>query len=556
MKRLTFVGFIALSVTIAPATRAQYISDFQTNIISGVTSNWSGNYLVGSNTFADVLLIQDSGVLSNGTAYLGYEAGSSNNSVSVNGTGSIWNSGNNLYVGYSGSGNSLAISNGGQVVYSSNFAWSYIGYDALSSNNTVLVTGPGSTWKSPQAVNVGQNGSGNSLVISNGGQVINSHTFIGYLTGSSGNRAAVTGTGSVWSNSSTIRVGGYGANNSLVVSDGGKLTSVSGYLGYYSSTSSNNNVTVTGSGSVWSNYDTLSVGYLGNGSSLVISRGGKVVSGRAYPSSLSYLGSSSNSVLVTDPGSIWDCGNGLVVGSGGSGNSLVISNGGQVASGYGRVGARIVSGNSVLVTGSGSVWSNSLDLLVGYTGGVSNSLSVNNGGRVVASNIVVYSGNLISLRGGALIASNGLTISSGAILKGSGTISGNLTLESSAALQFALGGYGQGSGYDSLFVTNGVATLGGLLQLSFVNGFETNVLGADKFTLMSAKTLSGSFNNVFSGQRLTTADGAGSFLVNYSGKNLILSNFQVVPEPGTLSLCALGLVVLLCQRALRRYPYE
>ena len=102
----------ALCVSVVQC-EAQYTADYQTNIISGVTSNWAGDYFVGSNTFADVLLIQNSGVLSNGYGYLGYEVSSSNNSVLVTGTGSVWSNGSDLYVGYSGAGNSLVISNGG-----------------------------------------------------------------------------------------------------------------------------------------------------------------------------------------------------------------------------------------------------------------------------------------------------------------------------------------------------------------------------------------------------------------------------------------------------------
>ena len=55
---------------LAASARAQYTADFQTNLISAVTSNWTGDYVVGSNTLADVLLVQTSGVLSNGHGYL------------------------------------------------------------------------------------------------------------------------------------------------------------------------------------------------------------------------------------------------------------------------------------------------------------------------------------------------------------------------------------------------------------------------------------------------------------------------------------------------------
>ena len=42
-QRLVVLGVIALSYSVAPLVRAQYTADFQTNIITGVTSNWVGN---------------------------------------------------------------------------------------------------------------------------------------------------------------------------------------------------------------------------------------------------------------------------------------------------------------------------------------------------------------------------------------------------------------------------------------------------------------------------------------------------------------------------------
>src|SRR5882724_6034208 len=89
----------------APAARAQYTADFQTNIISGITSNWFGTYVVGSNTFADALVLQSTGVLNNASGYIGYESNSSNNSVWVSDAGTAWNNRFALFVGYSGGGN-------------------------------------------------------------------------------------------------------------------------------------------------------------------------------------------------------------------------------------------------------------------------------------------------------------------------------------------------------------------------------------------------------------------------------------------------------------------
>jgi len=74
---------------------------------------------------------------------------------------------------------------------------------------------------------------------------------------------------------------------------------------------------------------------------------------------------------------------------------------------------------------------------------------------------------------------------------------------------------------------NGTVSLGGNLVVSFVNQFQAS--SNDNFTVLSSTApLTGQFANVASGTRLTTTNNAGSFLVNYSGSTIVLSNFQSV----------------------------
>jgi T5SS/PEP-CTERM-associated repeat protein len=233
MKRLISAGLIALSVAIAPVTRAQYTGNNQTNIMSSVTNNWSGSYIVGSNTFADVLLIQNSGVLSNGQGYLGYELSSSNNSVVVNGSGSLWRNAATLTVGSSGSNNRLIVTNSGNVTTTNLI----IGATATALNNLVSIDGGRF-----QATNVtvGELGAG-ELMVSNGTLstrliYIGSNSFsVGALTladGSVSNAATFTigahpdATGALWVKggllhmaANTIYVGRAGTA-SMTVSDG------------------------------------------------------------------------------------------------------------------------------------------------------------------------------------------------------------------------------------------------------------------------------------------------------------------------------------------------
>jgi T5SS/PEP-CTERM-associated repeat protein len=355
---LTGLGF--LLILTAPL-RAQYTANYQTNIISGVTSNWSGIYYVGNINFADALLIRNAGVLSSswgydGAGYIGYGTSASNNFVLVSGSGSVWSNSGTFGVGLSGAANTLVISNGGKVAVTSPVdppVATYIGRDTTASNNYVLVTGSGSALTNPGTLYVGQNGSGNALTISNGGRVISASDYLGGNGSGSSNVVVVTGSGSVWYSLGSLTIG-WGIGNRLLITDGGKVNHCAhGLLGYKGS---DNVVTVNGIGSIWSNRD-------------------------------------------------------VQVGVGGAGNQLVITNSGTVYDSlFGCLGCGVGgSNNSALVTGSGSAWYNGT-LYVGQVSGGS-QLELRDGGSVVASNAYVgyYSGsagNQINITGGSLYVTN------------------------------------------------------------------------------------------------------------------------------------------------------
>jgi len=196
---------------------------------------------------------------------------------------------------------------------------------------------------------IGNGGAGNSLVMSNQGQVMDASGYIGQNAGASGNTAVITGSGSAWHNSSLLAVGDSGAGNTLVVTDGGRVDNSLGIVGL-NPTSSNNAVLVSGSGSVWSNGSYLSVGNLGSGNSLVISNSGQVVDGSGY---LGYnSASSSNTVLVAD-GGIWQNGS-LYAGYLGSGNSLVVDGGSVLATNL-TMGLDSATCNNLVQLDSGSI---------------------------------------------------------------------------------------------------------------------------------------------------------------------------------------------------------
>ena len=499
---------------------AQYSADFQTNVISGVASNWGGyyyvgdtNYYVGDTNFADVLVITNNGVLSSGGGRLGNADSSSNNSVLVSGSGSVWTNTAQVRVGNSGSGNSLVISNGGEVVI---LGAGVVGSAATSSNNSVLVSGSGSVWTNTSEVDIGSLGIGNSLVISSSGTVFNSDGYIGKSSGSDNNSVLVTGNGSVWTNTGNLNVGYDGSGNSLVISNSGTVFDSEGWIGVGADS---NSVLITGSGSVWNNSIDLYVGYFNSGNSLVISDGGTAFS--AYDGAIGYgATSSSNSVLVTGSGSVWTDTGDFKVGYAGSGNSLVISNGGTLVSSNLFVGYNSSSSNNLVTLNGGNLTvangltngvldvrqgtftmnggtntvdqfaaTNGVSSIVSFNGGalITKSTTVSNGAAFVVGN-GTNSATLALANGGTGVHSfnNGLVISSNATLNGVGTvlgattmagtlspgfsvgtitISNDLVLSSSSVLQYELGSN------SDLTVVSSNLTLDGTINITDAGGF-------------------------------------------------------------------------------------
>jgi hypothetical protein len=103
-------------------------------------------------------------------------------------------------------------------------------------------------------------------------------------------------------------------------------------------------------------------------------------------------------------------------------------------------------------------------------------------------------------------------------------------------LEIEIGGMAEGTQYDLVNVL-GNAALGGNLEPSMLNGFVPNA--ANAFTIFQATgSITGVLANVANGQRLSTSDGPGSFVVNYgpgsafNSKLIVLSALQAVQLPG------------------------
>ncbi|MCX7010603.1 MAG: hypothetical protein NTY53_25725, partial [Kiritimatiellaeota bacterium] len=108
-------------------------------------------------------LVVTNGTLLNGTVYLGWWSGSSNNTALISGPAAIWRN-DSLNVGLEGGGNRLTISNGGKA-----FTQSLIEGNGNGCGNTVEITGANSALISDYDVQVGYYSGNNRMTISAGG---------------------------------------------------------------------------------------------------------------------------------------------------------------------------------------------------------------------------------------------------------------------------------------------------------------------------------------------------------------------------------------------------
>jgi T5SS/PEP-CTERM-associated repeat protein len=337
-------------------------------VVNGSTLT-SDYFYVGDGGDSNTLLLTNGAIVTiSGSPYIGRKG--NGNRAFVTGTNTIW-SASNMYLGYSGNStnssgqlvglsNSLVISNGAKVLLSSGL---YVGNQSgTNGNNTVLVTGTNSTLSNGGGMYLGYSENGDTVTVSDGAKLLSSNDYIGYNGGSS-NSMLVTGAGSTYTNSGFLQIGSSNsAGNSLVISNGAKVL-LSGALsvGYYGN--GNNTVLVTGANSTLSNGGGMNLGYWENGDTVTVSDGAKLIGSNDY---IGYATASNNTMIVTGSGSLYTNSGDLGIGDDGSGNSLVVSNGATVA----------VKGNITVSLSDGNT---------------NNSVTIASGGTLTASNITIAS---------------------------------------------------------------------------------------------------------------------------------------------------------------------
>jgi len=324
------------------------------------------------------LIVTNGGTVSSGVGFLGYQLGADSNVAVVTGSGSIWTNSGDIYVGYFGTGNQLVVSNGGLTVVGGNL---WIGDDVGVTNNQLTVVGGGE-------------------VRSMGG------VLGGYAAGADDNRAIVSGPGSLWTVSNVLSVGAFGSGNQLVVSNNATVQAAHAYVGENAS-STNNRVLVNEGNLIVTNAGgtgtlnirrgtnvlnaglvvadklllTNSAGFLDFNGGTLITGGGTVNNGQPF-----VVGASGTTAAILD---VWSnaplvLNNDLTLGaSTAAGNQLLLTNGGTLSvTGTSYVGVdAAASNNLVTISGSNSLWTNSSEFYFGYFSS-GNQLVVSNGGAL------------------------------------------------------------------------------------------------------------------------------------------------------------------------------
>jgi len=490
---------------------------------------------------------------------IGSGNGADQNSMNLIGGGTITVSGN-ISIGNGGASNSLTLSNG------TTLSASYVTFGSRDStltncsSNILLVTGSSTLSVGGYSITNTDGRLAGSIVIDGTGSrmIIGELILDSGLSSSNGIPAVTLTNGGGLTVTDALRIGVATPNNGMALGGGSDQLQLQNNLTLGSAPTSANNFLILSNNSLLNTPGELDIGISGSHNSVIFSDGARASLG-TYVTLGFQVGSSNNSLLLSGTNTTLGVGNALYVGQSGSGNTMIVSNGATLTSSNGFIGGYASSNfasssNSILLTGIGTLWSNSGAITVGnyfsvtnklngsnsvseWWGG-GNSLTIADGAKVVTGALLIQPSSSVTV----LDTGNPGSLSIGS-LYGTGTLSlGSTTLTvggNDASTQFAgaLSGSGlidkKGDGVLYLSVSNtytgmfhiGAGTLAG--NTASIRGNVTN-----DGTLWFEQTGSGTYSGGITGTGTFLKRGAGSLTLfwtqDYTGSTVV--------DAGTLAL--------------------
>lgn len=400
--------------------------------------------------------------------YIGYGTGSDNNSLTITGSGVTLDV-TNIYTAYDGTNNSLVINNGANLQIKVN---SYLGYNTDSSYGSITVTNDSVFNINNACTNfIGYMGAYNNVTVS-GSKMSNGPAFIGFSNTSSNNTVSIVN-GSLWSNGESLYVGYEGAGNRLIVSNSSILINHdTNYIGGTSYTNSNsaasNNIVTIADSSKWTNYGPMYI--LSSGNQLNILSNSLVTNGSDFHI---YYGSS---------------------------NTVTVSNGSTLVNNWAFIGGTnnndlpsTSSNNTINIGGSSSTsnstWSNNGNL---YLLGYNNQINITANGYLYVSDTAYIGSTNTNSEGNVVTVNSGVWSNAGNIYIGWT----NDSYSSSATIIVTNGGQINADNlylyYGALYVSDNTNALGTNMNLTLGtnnDGSALLYLSTGGTTSLNVKTL-------------------------------------------------------------------
>jgi T5SS/PEP-CTERM-associated repeat protein len=381
-----------------PATNSSPTIDSTNPGGAGAVVNAATNALnqlnVGVNA-QGLLTITTGGSILMNDGILGANAGSTGTAI-VTGTGA-WNTNNDLVVG--GNGNNtpggtgiFTVQNGGTVTVARDTVISA----SSGGDGTVTVTGTGSSWTNTRDIYIGGVTTGTFNVLSDGTGTANRDTYLGFFRGATGT-LTIDGTNSQWTSTAAgiFDVGGNAATGPagtgiVNITNGGKLdtTATDAFLGDGINGVGKGTVNISGTNSVW-NASNVAVGETGTGILNITNRGVANIGGQAI---VGDCDCSNGTVTVSGLGSQFNAAGGgaqnVVIGSNGIGTFNVLDSATANVAGEVVVGQGLGSGTLNVESGA-SFTANQLTIGSNFATG---KVTVSGTGSLLTSNTNTFIG--------------------------------------------------------------------------------------------------------------------------------------------------------------------